>query len=221
MEDLSILQQGTFNKRMMNKDDNTQIAENFREEQLPIDGASVSLADFSPAGFDKGATTAKAALWYFVNALIVRASWNPFMGIKIWLLRLFGARIGKGLCIKNNVTIKSPWNLTVGDNCWLGEGAWIDNLDKVTIGNDVCISQGAMLLTGNHDYTRSNMPYRNAPIRLEDGCWIGARTTVCPGVTVHRNAVLTVGSVATKDLEASGIYQGNPAVLLRKRTITR
>lgn len=179
----------------------------------------VRLGTFDGSGFNKGAGTLKTILWYFVNALIVRASWNPFMGIKIALLRAFGAKIGKGLVIKNNVIIKSPWNLVVGDDCWLGESCWIDNLDKVVIGNNVCISQGALLLTGNHDYTISSMPYRNAPIKIEDGAWIGAKTAVCPGVTVLRNAILTVGSVATKDMVENGIYQGNPAVKIRERKI--
>ena len=180
---------------------------------------NVTLNKFDGSDFNKGAGLLKITLWYFANALIVRASWNPFMGIKVALLRAFGAKIGKGLVIKNNVIIKSPWNLEVGDDCWLGESCWIDNLDRVTIGSNVCISQGAMLLTGNHDYTNPTMPYRNAPISIEDGAWIGAQTTVCPGVTVHRNAILTVGSVATKDMVANGIYQGNPAVKIRERRI--
>lgn len=177
----------------------------------------VRLSAFDGSNFNKGAGRLKMCLWYIVNALIVRASWNPFMGVKIFLLRLFGAKMGKRICIKNNVVIKSPWNLTVGDDCWIGENVWIDNLDKVFIGNDVCLSQGAMLLTGNHDYSRGSMPYRNASVMVEDGAWIGARATVCPGVTVHENAVLTVGSVATKDLASDGIYQGNPAVWVRER----
>lgn len=179
----------------------------------------VCLASFDGSDFNKGAGFLKITIWYFVNALIVRASWNPFMRIKVALQRAFGAKIGKGLVIKNEVRIKSPWNLVVGDDCWLGEGCWIDNLDKVVIGSNVCISQGAMLLTGNHDYTNPTMPYRNAPISIEDGAWIGAQTTVCPDVTVHRNAILTVGSVATKNMEANGIYQGNPAVKIRERKI--
>ena len=68
----------------------------------------VLLSSFDGSDFSKGASTLKTILWYFVNALIVRASWNPFMGIKIALLRAFGAKIGKGLVIKNNVIIKSP-----------------------------------------------------------------------------------------------------------------
>lgn len=179
----------------------------------------INLSAFNGSGFDKGAGGMKITMWYFVNALFVRAAWNPFMGIKVVLLKAFGARIGSNLVIKNNVTVKYPWKLTVGDNCWIGEDAWIDNLDSVTIGNNVCISQGAMLLTGNHDYTTYNMPYRNAPITIGDGAWIGAKTVVCPGVAVMENAVLTVGSVVTKDMEANGIYQGNPAVKVRERNI--
>ena len=186
---------------------------------MDLNQPTVRLATFDGSDFDKGAGLFKASLWYFINALLVRASWNPFMGIKVRLLRLFGAKVGKGLVIKNNVTIKSPWNLTIGDDCWLGEGCWIDNLDKVRIGNNVCISQGALLLTGNHDYTRTSMPYRNAPITIEDGAWIGAKAVVCPGVTVRRHAILTVGSVATKELAEDGIYQGNPAARTRNRKI--
>lgn len=179
----------------------------------------VQLGTFSTGTFNKGAGLIKILFWYFVNALVVRPSFIPFMGFKVFLLRLFGAKIGKGICLKPCVLIKSPWNLVIGDDCWIGENVWIDNLDKVIIGSNVCISQGAMLLTGNHDFTVSSMPYRNAPIVIEDGAWIGARTTVCPGVTVHENAILTVGSIATKDMEANGIYQGVPANKIKTRKI--
>uniref|UniRef100_UPI003AEF68CA WcaF family extracellular polysaccharide biosynthesis acetyltransferase n=1 Tax=Phocaeicola plebeius TaxID=310297 RepID=UPI003AEF68CA len=135
------------------------------------------------------------------------------------LLRIFGAKIGKNVIIKNNVGIKFPWKITIGDNVWLGEYVWIDNIDKVEIENDVCISQGALLLTGNHDYTKPTFNYRNAPIYIEEGAWIGAKTVVCPGVKVHSHAILTVGSIATKDLETYSIYQGNPAVKIRNRII--
>lgn len=181
----------------------------------------VDLSAFYGGDFDKGAGKIKITLWYFVNALFVRASWNPFMSIKVFFLKLFGAKIGHGLIIKNNVIIKFPWKLVVGENCWLGENCWIDNLDYVTIGNNVCISQGAMLLTGNHNYRIYNMPYRNAPIIIEDGAWVGARSVVCPGVTVHKNSILSVGSVATHDMEADMMYQGVPATAIRKRGTIR
>lgn len=179
----------------------------------------MDLSSFTSVPFDKGATSFKIVIWYFINALLVRASWNPFMAIKILLLKLFGAKIGKNLVLKNNVIIKYPWKLTIGNNVWIGENAWIDNLDKVTIEDNVCISQGALLLTGNHDYTKSTFDYRNAPIILKEGVWIGAKSVVCPGVTAHSHAILTVGSIATHNLEAFIIYQGNPAKPIRKRII--
>ena len=181
----------------------------------------VSLSSFTSSNYDKGAGVFKIILWYFINALLVRASWNPFMGIKIWLLKAFGAKIGKGLIIKNNVIIKYPWKLTIGDNVWIGENVWIDNLDEVVIGDNVCISQGALLLTGNHDYTLSSFDYRNAPIKVGSGAWIGAKCVVFPGVIINTHDILTVGAVATKDLEAYGIYQGNPATKIRERYIKR
>lgn len=177
----------------------------------------VDLGGFDGSDFSKGASMPKIVAWYFVNALLVRPAWLPFMSVKLFLLRLFGATIGKGCVVKNNVVVKSPWNLVVGDNCWIGEDVWIDNLDKVVIEDDVCLSQGAMLLTGNHDYSVRTMPYRNAPIRLCRGAWIGAKAVVCSGVVAGRNSILTVGSVATKDMDPCGIYQGNPAVKVRMR----
>lgn len=179
----------------------------------------VNLNSFNTGEFNKGAGRIKIIFWYFVNALIVRASWNPFMGVKILLLKLFGAKIGKNLIIKNNVCIKFPWKLTIGDNVWIGEQVWIDNLDYVTIENNVCISQGALLLTGNHDYTLTSFDYRNAPITIEDGAWIGAKSVVCPGVIVKSHAILTVGSIATKNMNPYKIYQGNPAVEIRNRIL--
>ena len=184
-----------------------------------MDANIVRLDKFDGIPFDKGASICKQVLWFFVNALLVRASWNPFMGIKIWLLRVFGAKIGHGLIIKNNVIIKFPWKLTVGDNVWLGENCWIDNLDNVLIGNNVCISQGALLITGNHDYRKSDFPYRNAPIIIEDGAWVGAKVVVAPGVRVSSYSILTLGTIITKDTEPWGIYQGNPGVKIKERHI--
>ena len=177
------------------------------------------LDQFDNSTFLKGAGGLKQGVWLVLNALILKSGCFPFMAPKIRLLKLFGADIGKGLVIKPGVSIKFPWKLKIGNHVWLGENSWIDNLDQVTIGNHVCISQGALLLTGNHDYTLSTFDYRNAPIVLEDGVWIGAKSVVCPGVTCKSHSVLAAGSVATKDLEAYKIYQGNPAVAVRARQI--
>ena len=161
----------------------------------------------------------KILLWYFINILFFQNSLNPSSGIKVTLLKLFGAKIGKGVVIKPGVNIKYPWQLQIGNHCWIGEKVWIDNLGKVQIGNNVCISQGAMLLCGNHNYKKPTFDLIVKDIILEDGVWIGAQSVVCPGVICKDHSILSVNSVANKDMESYKVYQGNPAVKVRQRDI--
>lgn len=132
---------------------------------------------------------------------------------------MFGAKVGKNVLIKPFVNIKYPWFLTIGDFVWIGENVWIDNLTNVVIGSNVCLSQGALLLTGNHDYTKTAFDLSVAEIVIGDGAWIGAKSILCPGVYCKSHSVLTVGSVATKDLEEYSVYGGNPAIKMKERVI--
>ncbi len=159
----------------------------------------------------------KRLFWIVINALFFSNSLSLFNGIKIFLLRAFGAKVGEGVVIKPSVNIKYPWFLTIGNHVWIGENVWIDNLATVNIGDNVCISQGAMLLTGNHNYTKQTFDLILGEIILQDGVWIGAQSVVCPGITCHSHAVLAVNSTATKNLDAYSIYQGNPATKVRDR----
>lgn len=177
------------------------------------------LSLYNNTWYNPGGGTLKCVLWYFINILFFINPLNPFSGIKVRLLHLFGAKIGKGVVIKPRVNIKYPWNLSIGDYSWIGENVWIDNLAMVSIGSNVCISQGAMLLCGNHDYKRPTFDLMVKPIVIEDGAWIGAQSTVCPGVTMHSHSVLAVGSVASKDLMPFSIYRGNPAVKVAERVM--
>lgn len=143
----------------------------------------------------------------------------PINSLKVNLLRAFGAKVGKGVVIKPCVNIKYPWKLEIGDYSWIGEEVWIDNLDEVVIGANCCISQGAMLLCGNHDYKRTDFQLIVKPINIEEGAWIGAKSVVCPGVNVKSHAVLSVQSTASSDLENYSIYKGNPAKKIKDRSI--
>ena len=143
----------------------------------------------------------------------------PLNKIKLLILNKFGIEIEIGNFFKPKVAVIYIWKLVMGFNSWIGENVWIDNLVQVNNGNNVCISRGAMLLTGNHNYKKSSFDLITGEIILEDGVWIGAKAIVCPGVKCGSHSILTVGSVATKDLEPYGIYQGNPAVLVRNREI--
>ena len=169
--------------------------------------------------FTPGAGVVKRTLWFFTNALFFQNPAFPFRSPKPWLLRLFGARVGKGVVIHPGVNIKFPWKLTIGDHCWIGPRAWLDNLDQLTIGNNVVISQGAMIIQGSHDYKKINYPTYSKQVVLMNGSWVGAGAMVTLGVTLGSHAVLAAGSVATKDLEPYMIYQGNPAQPVRERII--
>lgn len=161
----------------------------------------------------------KIMAWYLVNELLLKSTLLPFSKLRLVVLRCFGAKIGFGVTIKPGVNVKYPWLLKVGNHCWIGEDVWIDNLAQVSMGDNVCISQGAMLLCGNHDFKVSTFDLITRPIKLEEGSWVCANATVCSGVTLNSHAILSVGSVANKDLDSYSIYQGNPAIKIRERKI--
>jgi putative colanic acid biosynthesis acetyltransferase WcaF len=180
---------------------------------------NVDLARTSNRGFDPGRSFSIRALWVIVEALILLNPMVTSYRLKRWTLRGFGGEVGKNVVIKPNVHVKYPWRLRVGDNSWIGERSWIDNFVEVHIGANVCISQGAYLCTGNHDWSDPGMGRFVRPVAIEDGAWVGAFARVAPGVTVGREAVLGLGAVLVEDAEPSGIYAGNPAVKVRERTL--
>ncbi len=190
---------------------------NRTESATPVGRTDLSRFDNRPV-YNPGPRW-KVLLWFIVNRFVLNTYLPLPVGLKRTVLRWFGARIGTGVMIKPAVSIKYPWLLTVGNYVWIGEQVWIDNLSQVTLGDHVCLSQGAMLLTGNHDYRQPTFDLVTRPITLDDGVWIGAKAVVCPGLRCGSHAVLAVGSIATKPLEPYGIYQGNPAVWVRRREI--
>jgi putative colanic acid biosynthesis acetyltransferase WcaF len=177
-----------------------------------------NISSYTSGRFDRGAGRIKEALWLMVSWLLFRLCPFSFSALKRAVLRLFGAKIGQGVVIKPQVKVTFPWKLEVGDFVWLGEECWLLNLEKIVIKSNVCVSQRAFLCTGSHNYKLPTFDLITKPIVLEEGSWIGAGAWVGPGVNVGGEAVLTASSVATGNLEAGGIYQGNPAVLVRKRT---
>jgi len=177
----------------------------------------VRLDAFRAAGFQRGASRLKETLWLLVRSVVFLWSPFPFYRLKRCLLRLFGARVGRGVVIKPGCKITFPWKLVLGDHCWLGEDAFLLNLDSIEIGPHVCVSQRAFLCTGNHDYRDQAFRLETAPIKVERGAWIAVCSFVGPGVRVGENAVLCAGGVATKDMEANMVYAGNPARVIKER----
>lgn len=179
---------------------------------------SVRLDKFNNRSWPRGRPLLVELLWAVLQAALV-SSFMPGSLHRRLLLRAFGARIGRGVVIKPRVRVKFPWRLDIGDHTWIGEGVWIDNLAEVRIGSHCCLSQGAYLCTGSHNWSTSTFDLLTMPIRIGDGAWISARATVGPGVIISEGAVLGLGSVATSNLDAWGIYHGAPAVLHKRRRL--
>jgi putative colanic acid biosynthesis acetyltransferase WcaF len=175
---------------------------------------------FDNTTFNRGRPAWVEGLWLLVQTLFVN-SWLPGSAHRVWLLRRFGATIGRGVVIKPGVHVKFPWRLWVGDHVWIGENTWIDNLAPVTVGNHCCISQGVYLCTGSHNWRSVQFDLITRPIQVENHAWICAKAVVGPGARVGEGAVLTLGSVATGELAPWTVHEGVPAQPSRPRNIDK
>jgi putative colanic acid biosynthesis acetyltransferase WcaF len=175
------------------------------------------LSAFDNSWYDPGRGRLIQALWFFFGLPLLRSRVLAGSAFRRVLLRLFGAGVGAGVVIKPGVRVKYPWLFQVGPHSWIGEDAWIDNLAPVSVGSHVCISQAVYLCTGNHDWADPKFGLIVHPIVLMAGCWIGARATVCPGVTVGECGIAAAGSVVTADIGSFEIHAGNPASFVRRR----
>lgn len=179
----------------------------------------IQLGRYDNGWYKPGRSNLWRALWLFFGLPLFRCSLLPFSRLRVGLLRLFGAKVGRGVVIHSEVVVKYPWHLVVGDHCWIGERVWIDNLTSVRLGSNVCISQGAYLCTGNHDWSDPSFGLRVEPIQLFDGSWAGARSTLLPGTVLSVGAIAAAGCVLAGTVPAFEIFGGNPAKFLRKRQI--
>lgn len=177
----------------------------------------VRLGAYNNSWYHPGQSRLVQILWFFLGLPLLRSRILPSSGFRVWLLRRFGAEIGSGAVIKPGVCIKYPWHLRIGNDCWLGEGVWIDNLTTVTLGSDVCVSQAAYLCTGNHDWTDPAFGLIIKPITLDDGAWVGAGALLAPGTHLRSCAVAAAGSVVSGTVPPFEIHAGNPATFHRVR----
>lgn len=181
----------------------------------------VQLRRFRNDWYDPGRGVATRLAWLAVNGAVF-GSWVPWpSSLKAALLRAFGARVGRGVVIKPRVNIKYPWRLSIGDDTWIGEGVWIDSLADVSVGANVCLSQGVMLETGNHDWTRETFDLVVREIRVDDGAWAAVKSVLLPGAHLATHAVLGGGAVLAGETNAYGVYAGSPARRVRERIMRR
>lgn len=166
---------------------------------------------------DRGRPGVVEMVWYLLKCVFLLSALPWPSGLKAGLLRVFGAKIGRGVVIKPRVNVHFPWKLEVGDHAWIGEEVFILNFEPVAIGAHACISQRAFLCTGNHDFRDPQFSYRNAPIMIGDGVWVGASVFVAPGVEIGAETVVAAGAVVTSSLPGNAVCAGNPALERGKR----
>jgi putative colanic acid biosynthesis acetyltransferase WcaF len=164
----------------------------------------VELRRFTGSGYDKGRGLIWQLAWLTFQSLLFRRWWFP-AACRRGALRAFGASVGEGVLIRHNVTIHWPWKLDVGDHSWIGDGAWILNLESVTIGANTCISQGVMLCTGSHDRHSPTFEFDNGPISIGSSVWIATRATVLRGVSIGDGCVIGATALVTGDLAAGQV----------------
>jgi putative colanic acid biosynthesis acetyltransferase WcaF len=181
--------------------------------------SGVHLRQYQNSWYQPGRSMVWRALWMFLGQPLFRSIWFPSSNLRCRLLRLFGAQIGKRVVIRQGVIVKYPWHLIVGNDCWIGEQVWIDNLTTVRLGSDVCLSQGVYLCTGNHDWSDPAFGLRVSGIEIKDGGWAGAKSILMPGSGLGEAAICAAGSVVSGTISAYQIVAGNPASLVRTRMI--
>jgi putative colanic acid biosynthesis acetyltransferase WcaF len=162
------------------------------------------LRAFTTAGYDKGRARPIQALWFATMNLVFVKWWCPAW-LRVALLRAFGADIGERVLIRHRVRVLWPWKLRIADDVWIGEGAWLLNLENIDIGHDVCVSQEVFMCTGSHQWRSPTFEYDNAPIVVEPSAWIGARATLLRGITIGERATVSAGVVVKKSVPAGCI----------------
>ena len=141
----------------------------------------------------------RISFWVCISFFFVT---NPFIhgNVRKLILRFFGASIGERVIVRRGVKVYFPWNLQIGDDCWIGEDVWFINHEKINIGSNVCISQRSIICSGGHDYKSRSLQYAHKPIDIKDGAWICLDAKVLPGVTIGECSVVSAGEIARKSI---------------------
>lgn len=158
----------------------------------------------------------KVYLWALVEYFIITNPLQVSSRLRIVALRLFGSKIGSGVIFRPRTRVKFPWNLQIGNDCWIGEGVWFHNQDRIEVGNDVVISQEVFLTNGSHAHRR-DMALLTAPIEIESGVWITSRCIVLGGSHIGTNALVSPGTVVRGVIPPNVIISNPPIVTLGQR----
>ncbi len=168
----------------------------------------------------RGRPAWQVQLWWLVQAWLFRPSPQFLYGWRRWLLRLFGAKVGKGVLLRPTCQITYPWKVTLGDHAWIGDEVVLYSLGPIQIGPHAVVSQRSYICTGSHDYLSPRFDIFYQPIVIEAECWLATDVYVAPGVRIGRGTVVGARSSVFGDLPAGKICVGSPARAVRDRAPT-
>ena len=170
----------------------------------------------TPKGF-RGRPKLIVQLWRLTHVLLFKTSPQFLYGWRRFLLRLFGAKIGKKVIIRPNVEITYPWKVSIGDYSWIGDNVSLYSLGEISIGQNTVISQKCYLCTGTHDYSKRDFPISSKKVEIGNSVWLATDVYVAPGITIHDNVVVGARSSVFKNLNKGKLYYGNPTILIKDR----
>jgi putative colanic acid biosynthesis acetyltransferase WcaF len=179
----------------------------------------VDLSSYRKAG--RPGDLLRRALWECVQLPFHPLRPRGLSWMRVALLRMFGAKIGKNVLICGGVRVHVPWNLELGDYAAIGDKVEIYNLAPIRIGAHTTVSQHTYLCASSHDYTRSDFPLYSLPITVGPQAWIAAGAFVAPGVTIGEGSVVGARSVVLRDIPPWTVAAGNPCKLIKPREVRR
>ena len=159
-------------------------------------------------------------LWWAVQKLLFHPSPQVMYSWRNFLLRCFGAQIGKGVIIRPSASIVYPWKLKVGDYSWIGDDVVLYTLGEIDIGSHSVVSQKSYVCAGSHKIGSLSFQITNDRIVIEDECWIASDVFICPGVRVGYATIVAARSTVTKDLPRETIAMGSPARVVGTRPVS-
>jgi putative colanic acid biosynthesis acetyltransferase WcaF len=172
---------------------------------------------YDQSWYSRGRSSLIVLLWWFIQGTLFRFSLHNMYGWRRFLLKLFGAKIGKKVQVRATAKFTYPWKVSIGDYSWIGDRVEFYSLDNIEVGSHCIISQYAYLCTGSHDLQDPRFSLITKPIIIKDGAWVASDVFVYPGVIVHEMAVAGARSTVIKDIPYNEIHAGSPAKFLKER----
>ncbi|PLT47321.1 WcaF family extracellular polysaccharide biosynthesis acetyltransferase [Paenibacillus sp. FSL W8-1187] len=179
----------------------------------------IRLDRYDQSGYSRGRSGAVVLLWWLVQGSLFRYSLHPMYGWRRFLLRLFGARIGRGVQVRATARFTYPWKVSIGDWSWIGDEAEFYSLDRIEVGAHCVVSQRSYLCTGSHDIEDPRFGLVTRPIVLRDGAWVASDAFVYPGVTVGVMGVVAARSTVTRPVPDGEVHAGTPAAFVKRRIV--